>query len=74
MESVTILERPETVEWHYDEEADVLYLSLGGPQAAIGIDIGDGTVLRYNEDTGQVVGLTIIGLRARLIKELLHTD
>ena len=71
MKSLTLLERPDVVEWHYDAEADVLYLSLGEPQPAIGIAIGDGTVLRYDESKGQVVGITIIGLRERLVKELL---
>lgn len=70
METVTILENPETLKWDYDEEDDVLYLSIGDPQPAIGIDIGEGVILRYNETEKSVVGLTIIGLRARLLKEL----
>lgn len=70
METVTILEKPETLKWDYDEEADVLYLSIGDPQPAVGIDIGEGVILRYNETEKSVVGLTIIGLRARLLKEL----
>lgn len=70
METVTILEKPETMKWDYDEEADVLYLSIGDPQPAVGIDIGEGVILRYNETEKSVVGLTIIGLRARLLKEL----
>jgi uncharacterized protein YuzE len=70
METVTILEKPETLKWDYDEEADVLYLSIGDPQPAIGIDIGEGVILRYSETEKSVVGLTIIGLRARLLKEL----
>lgn len=70
METVTILEKPETLKWDYDEEADVLDLSIGDPQPAVGIDIGEGVILRYNETEKSVVGLTIIGLRARLLKEL----
>jgi hypothetical protein len=50
MDTVTILEKPETLNWDYDEDADVLYLSIGEPQPAIGIDIGEGVVLRYTED------------------------
>jgi uncharacterized protein YuzE len=74
MDTVTILEKPETLNWDYDEDADVLYLSIGEPQPAIGIDIGKGVVLRYNETEKIVVGLTIIGLRARLLKELTSTN
>lgn len=74
MEAVTILEKPESLKWNYDEDADVLYLSVGDPEPAIGIDIGEGVVLRYDEVEKRVVGLTIIGLRARLLKELMSTN
>ena len=47
MEAVKILEKPTTVTWDYDEEADVLYLSIGEPQPAVGMDIGEGVSLRY---------------------------
>jgi uncharacterized protein YuzE len=70
MEAVRILERPKTITWYYDGEADVLYLSIGEPQPAVGVDIGEGVILRYNEASKEVVGLTLIGLRARLLKSL----
>jgi uncharacterized protein YuzE len=70
MEAVTILEKPATLQWDYDEEADVLYLSIGEPRPAVGIDIGEGMVLRFDEAARNVVGLTIVGLRARLLEEL----
>jgi uncharacterized protein YuzE len=70
MEALKILEHPDQVKWDYDEEADVLYLSVGEPKSAAGVDIGEGVVLRYDETANEVVGLTLIGLRARLLKEL----
>jgi uncharacterized protein YuzE len=70
MATVKILERPTTIDWDYDEDADVLYLSIGEPKPAIGIDIGDGLVLRYDESQHEVVGLTVIGLQTRLQKGL----
>jgi uncharacterized protein YuzE len=70
MDAVKILEKPAEIDWDYDEEADVLYLSLGGPRQALGIDVGDGVVLRYDEAAKELVGLTLIGLRARLLREL----
>lgn len=70
METVKILEKPAAINWDYDEEADVLYLSVGEPQPAVGIDIGEGTVLRYDETRNEVVGITVVGLKARLLKEL----
>ncbi|MGE3267233.1 MAG: DUF2283 domain-containing protein [Chloroflexota bacterium] len=54
----------------YDEAADVLYLAVGKPRPAVGIDIGDGVVVRYDEGAREVVGVTIIGLQARLLREL----
>jgi len=71
MEAVKILEKPATITWDYDEEADVLYLSIGEPRPAIGMDIGEGIVVRYDEVSQEVVGLTLIGLRARVMKNLL---
>lgn len=67
---IKILERPAEVNWDYDEEADVLYLSLGEPRQAVGVDIGEGVITRYDEANKEVVGITLIGLRARLLKEL----
>ena len=70
METIKILEKPTSLSWDYDEEADVLYLSLGDPRPAVGVDIGEGVVLRYDEAQREVVGLTLIGLRARLLHSL----
>lgn len=67
---IKILEKPEHVNWNYDEEADVLYLSVGEPKPAVGVDIGEGIVARYDEENKEVVGVTLIGLRARLLEEL----
>ncbi|NUM77086.1 DUF2283 domain-containing protein [candidate division KSB1 bacterium] len=72
MDKIKILEKPTTVDWDYDEDADVLYLSLGKPQHALGIDIGEGVVLRYDATSQEVVGITLIGLRARLLQNLSH--
>ena len=70
MEAVKILERPTSITGTYDEDADVLYLSLGEPRPAVGVDVGDGLVLRYDEARNEVTGLTIVGLRQRLRREL----
>jgi uncharacterized protein YuzE len=50
------------VQFHYDREADVLYLSVGKPQRAKTIEIGEDFVLRLHSKSGQVVGVTIINL------------
>jgi len=75
MEAVKILEKPATINWDYDEDADVLYLSIGKPRSAVGMDIGEGIILRYDEARKELVGLTLIGLRARLLESLAsHTE
>ena len=73
MEAIRILEKPAAITWDYDEEADVLYLSVSEPQPAVGVDIGEGVILRYDEARKEVVGLTLPGLRARLLKGLAGT-
>ena len=70
METVKILEKPSSITWDYDEEADVLYLSIAAPQPALGLDIGDGVIVRYDGARKEVVGLTLVGLRARLLQNL----
>ena len=70
MEAVKILEGQHPLTRAYDEDADVLYLSLGGPRQAVGVDIGNGVLLRYDEDTHEVVGLTLVGVRSKLLHRL----
>ena len=66
MESVKPLDEHGTFEWEYDVEADVLYLSQDEPQEAIGVDAGDGLILRYDAAADKLVGVTIVGVRVRL--------
>ena len=73
MEAVKMPEKPAAIAWDYDEEADVLYLLIGEPKPAVGIDVGEGVILRYDEAHSEVVGLTLVGLRARLLRSLAHS-
>ena len=70
MEAIRILEKKENLDWDYDEEADVLYISIGEPRKALGVDIGEGAIVRYVEETREVVGLTLIGVKERLLSSL----
>lgn len=70
MASVKILEKQERLDWEYDGEADVLYVSIGRPRKATGVDIGQGVIVRYDEKRKEVVGVTIMGMRARLMESL----
>jgi len=66
MEPLKPFEERGTFDWEYDSEADVLYLSAGPPRQAIGGDLGEGLVVRYEESSGQIVGLTVLGVVERL--------
>lgn len=68
LETVRILEKADRLDWDYDGEADVLYVSIGKPKKATGVDIGQGVIVRYDEKRRQVVGLTVMGIRARLLE------
>ena len=70
MEALKILEKPDSLRWDYDEDADVLYLSIGEPKPAVGVDIGEGIVVRYDESEKQIIGITLTGLRERVLKNL----
>jgi uncharacterized protein YuzE len=70
MEAVKILEKAAELSWDYDAEADVLYLSVGKPRPAAGVDVGEGVVLRYDPVRREMVGLTVVGVRARLLRGL----
>ncbi|MFQ3598922.1 MAG: DUF2283 domain-containing protein [Chloroherpetonaceae bacterium] len=65
MEELKIIPNISHANWDYDGEADTLYISIGEPQAAIGLDAGNGIILRYKEDTKELIGLTILGVKAR---------
>jgi uncharacterized protein YuzE len=54
------------LDWDYDGDADTLYISLGEPKPALGVDVGDGVIVRYDEKAREVVGLTLIGVGKRM--------
>jgi uncharacterized protein YuzE len=54
------------LDWEYDGDADTLYISFGKPKPALGVDVGDGVIVRYDEKARQVVGLTLIGVGKRM--------
>jgi len=70
MATLKIPDHQDKLQWSYDREADVLYISSDRPRPGVGIDLGNGLVLRYQQDTGELVGLTVLGLRQRLGERL----
>ena len=74
MEALRILEKPESLTWDYDEEGDVLYISVGEPRPAVTIDLGESILARYDEKEREVVGITILNVRRRLLEGLSVED
>jgi uncharacterized protein YuzE len=54
------------LDWDYDGDADTLYISFGEPKPALGVDVGDGVIVRYDETAREVGGLTLIGVGKRM--------
>jgi len=54
----------------YDIENDVLYIYFEKAQEAISREVGDGIFLRLDPNTDQVVGVTVLNIR----KKILPTD
>ena len=70
MEAIRFLEDTKSVNWDYDNEADTLYMSIGKPRKAMSLDVGEGTIVRYDEKNKEVVGMTFVGLRERFMSQL----
>lgn len=58
-----LIPEEKNMEWDYDSQADVLYISFGRPRPAVGVDMGNGVIMRYDEKNDELVGITIIGVR-----------
>jgi uncharacterized protein YuzE len=57
------LSSPSTLVLDYDQEADVLYASLGLTQHAVTDEVEDDILLRYCPPSRDVVGITIMNFR-----------
>jgi uncharacterized protein YuzE len=51
--------------FQYDSQTDVMYLSFGEPQEALGEEVEPGVVIRVHPQTGEVVGITISDFAGR---------
>jgi len=61
----------EALQYFYDSEADVLYVSKGEPRADADSDeVGEGIIARFDPVTHEVVGFTILSFLKRAGKTL----
>ncbi len=67
VKAVKLFDRKDApLDWEYDGDADTLYISFGKPKPALGVDVGEGVIVRYDEKAREVVGLTLIGVGKRM--------
>ncbi len=52
----------------YDQEADVLYVSIGQPEHTDFVELDDDFILRLDPATKKVVGFTIVDFAAHFSK------
>ena len=71
METLNISEKKEKIKWDYDAEADVLYISFGNLKNAEGVDIGEGTIIRIEPDSREIIGVTILNPLHRTLSSLM---
>lgn len=56
--------------YFYDQEADILYISQGKPSKTdISDEIGDSVIARYDRKTKEIKGLTILHFAQRAKKK-----
>ena len=50
MEALKLFDKKDApLDWEYDGDADTLYISFGKPKPALGVDVADGVIVRYDE-------------------------
>lgn len=57
-----------TIIYDYDEDDDILYLSIGEPTPSISDEIEEGIILRKDMKTKKVTGVTILDYKYRKSK------
>ena len=70
METLKLMEKKDNLQWDYDADADVLYISVGQPVKGEGIDLGNDIVVRINSETKEIIGFTIINPLKKTLNEL----
>jgi hypothetical protein len=53
----------------YNKDADELNISLGKPQNAISLEVGDEIYVRLHPKTKEILGFTILHFEERALKE-----
>jgi uncharacterized protein YuzE len=62
-------EEPRSVRRDYDAEADVLYIYFGESRPCLTLDLGEGILAHYVEESGELIGFTILFASERFESE-----
>lgn len=57
-----------TTNYNYDEEEDILYISIGEPKPSITKEIDEGILIRHDIKTKKITGVTILDYKDRINK------
>ena len=64
------MDEAKTLNYHYDREEDILYVTLGDSDSALCIEQGDGFLVRIDPESGEVVGFTVIDFSQRAMERV----
>ena len=56
------------INYDYDEDDDILYLSIGKPKPSITTEVEEGILIRKDINTGKIIGVTILDYMDRVNK------
>jgi len=59
------MDKAKILNYHYDGEEDILYLTLGDSDSALCIEQDEGFLVRIDPESGVVVGFTVIDFSLR---------
>jgi uncharacterized protein YuzE len=59
------MDKAKTLNYYYDREEDILYVTLGDSDSALCIEQGEGFLVRIDPESGEVVGFTVIDFSLR---------
>jgi hypothetical protein len=55
------------ISYNYDRLCDILYVSIGLPRPSYGGDISSGIIARYDMNTDELTGVTILDCKMRYL-------
>ena len=61
------------IQFHYDRDGDVLYVSFGKPKPAKSIEKDNGIHIRIDPFNDEIIGFTVINYMYQKRKGLLHS-